>query len=207
MAKKQKIEYVEVEGIKCEVKNPKRKAVVQYYQNSLREAIDDYIGSVDRWSESKRHYRDNLKINVIIAPFVLGWLKRPEDNDEYLVIKGYLTHEELAEKRYKEANKGKRKPRKRAAKKPAAKPAAKKPASPKKPTAPKKPSAPKKPATPKKPAVKSIAKKQDGPAKGSTTAQKKTVAKKSDSPKKKSDSPATKKAAPKRAASKTSKKK
>jgi hypothetical protein len=187
MTKKQKIEYVDVEGIKCEVKDPKRKAVVQYYQNSLREAIDDYIGSVDRWSESKRNYRENLKINVIIAPFVLGWLRKPQDEDEYRVIKGYLTHEELAEKRYKEANKGKRKPRKKSVKKPAAKPAPKKPASPKKPTV--KKAGLSKPATTKKPTVK-----------------KKPVAKKQDSPKKKQDSK-TKKATPKKAASKTPKKK
>jgi hypothetical protein len=189
MAKKKDTkEYVEVEGIKCEVKNPKRRSVAKYYQSSLRDAITDYENKVERWSESKRNYRDNLKTNVIIAPFVLGWLRKPEDEDEYRVIKGYLTLEELQEKRDKEANKGKRKPRKKAVKKvvkkPAVKkPAAKRPASPKKPTAPKKPSSPKKPAAPKKPTVKSVAKKP--------------AAKK----------PATKKAAPKKAAPKSSKKK
>lgn len=147
--KKIEIKYVEVEGIKCEVKNPNKKETAIYYQNSLREAIDNYIGSVDRWSESKRNYRDNLKINVIIAPFVLGWLKKPEDNDEYLVIKGYMTLEELDVKIKKGANKKKRT---RKTKTPAAKSATKKPAAPKKPTMPKKPT------TPKKPNIKSITK-------------------------------------------------
>ena len=80
--KKDSKEYVEVEGIKCEVKNPKRRSTAKYYQSSLRDAITDYENKVERWSESKRNYRDNLKINVIIAPFVLGWLRKPEDEDE-----------------------------------------------------------------------------------------------------------------------------
>jgi len=105
---KDKKEYVEIEGIKCEVKDPERKAVTLYYQDSLRDAISDYERSVSRWVESKKAYRDGLKINVIIAPFVLGWLKKPEDPDEYLVITGRITMDELKKKRAKEAAKNKK---------------------------------------------------------------------------------------------------
>ena len=159
MSKKKidEIEYVEVEGIKCKVRNPKKKAIAIAYQNSLRDAILDYERSIDRWSESKRDYRDNLNINVKIAPFVLGWLSKPEDEDEYRVINGCLTIEEFEAKRKKEANKEKK----------TRKPAAKKQDSIKKPIAPKKPETPKKPASPKKPTIKSISKKQDSTAKKS----------------------------------------
>ena len=95
MAKGDKIEYVDVEGVRCQVKNPKRRAVVQHYQNKLLEAIDNYISKVDRWSEDKRRYCEGLKVNVKIAPFTLGWLKRPEDENEYKVIQGRITLMEL----------------------------------------------------------------------------------------------------------------
>jgi len=219
MAKDGKIEYVEVEGIKCEIKNPKRKAISQYYQESLRGEIDNYIGSIDRWSESSRAYRDSLKINVIIAPFVLGWLRKPEDEDEYLVIKGYMTLEELQKKRDKASGKKVTRKRKPAVKKAEETIIAKKPVAPKKPTVAsiaKKPAtkgltkgpvkaeekakpAIKKTVTTRKSAIKNGATK--GPVKGSAkptaakpvakkpTVAKKVVAKKQDSPIKKAASP------------------
>jgi hypothetical protein len=149
MDNKDEKKYVEVEGIMCEIKNPKKRAVSKYYQQNLLDNIADYESKVERWSESCINYRDNLKINVKVAPFVLGWLRRPEDEDEYRVITGSMTLIELNDKRKKEANKSK-KPRK---------PTAKKPISPNKPVAPKKPAAPKKPTTA------SIAKKSVSPAK------------------------------------------
>jgi hypothetical protein len=138
MANKDEKKYVEVEGIMCEIKNPKKRAVSKYYQQNLLDNIADYESKVERWSESCINYRDNLKINVKVAPFVLGWLRRPEDEDEYRVITGSMTLIELNAKRKKEANKGKK---------------------------PKKPIAPKKPAAPKKPTTASIAKKSVSPAK------------------------------------------
>jgi hypothetical protein len=138
MANKDEKKYVEVEGIMCEIKNHKRRAISKHYQQNLLENITDYENKVERWSESSRNYRDNLKINVKVAPFVLGWLRRPEDEDEYRVITGSMTLIELNAKRKKEANKGKK---------------------------PKKPIAPKKPAAPKKPTTASIAKKSVSPAK------------------------------------------
>ncbi len=100
MAKKidDKKEYVEVEGIKCEVKDPSKKALVLFCQKNLYKAISDYEDSVDRWIESKKAYRDVLVTNLIITPFVLGWLKRP-DPDEYLVIIGFMTMKELKSKK------------------------------------------------------------------------------------------------------------
>ena len=165
MAKGDKIEYVDVEGVRCQVKNPKRRAVVQHYQNKLLEAIDNYISKVDRWSEDKRRYCEGLKVNVKIAPFTLGWLKRPEDENEYKVIQGRITLMELEGSRN---IKGKTK--KVSAKKPAQKKTTepKKTVEPKievkKPASPQKPSSPKKPAAPKKPNIKSITK-QDSPKK------------------------------------------
>jgi hypothetical protein len=91
-------EYVEVEGIKCEVKDSKKKAIVEYYQNNLDEQISDYVAK-NRMVDSKKAYADALRINVKIAPFVLGWLKRPEDEDEYRVITGRMTIEELNKKK------------------------------------------------------------------------------------------------------------
>jgi len=142
-----KIEYEEVEGILCEVKNPARKPVVRFYQESLRPEIDKYIGN-NRMVEKKKAYADALEVNLIIAPFVLGWLKRPTDEDEYRVITGRMTMDELNKKR-EESKKPATK--KRANKKPLAKEA--KPVV-SKPTPPKKPEAPKKPTPPKKPVLK-----------------------------------------------------
>lgn len=90
-----KKKYIEVEGIKCEIKNPKKRGTVIAYQESLLSEIDNYIGKVERWTEVKRNYCDGLKISVKTAPFVLGWLKLPENNNDYLFIKGYLTLDEL----------------------------------------------------------------------------------------------------------------
>jgi hypothetical protein len=96
-----KKEYVEVEGIKCEVKDPSRKATVLYYQENLRNGIADYERSVSNWTDLKEGYRNVLKLNIILAPFVLGWLKRPEDEEEYRVIKGIITLDDLNKKRKK----------------------------------------------------------------------------------------------------------
>jgi len=175
------IKYEEVEGIKCEIKSPTRRATVKYYQSSLAEELDKYIASIDRWTESTKGYRDNIKINIKVAPFVLGWLRKPTDQDEYLVIKGYMTLEELQSKRDKASGKVKKKPAKtrkakigvtRKGNSDTVKPKAKRPAGPKKPTAPKKPVSPKRPTAPKKPVVKK------------TTATKKAAPKKA-APKKK----------------------
>jgi len=100
-----KKEYEEVEGIKCKVKNANRKGVVKFYQESLRPEIDKYIGSITVWTDSKKNYRDALEINLKVAPFVLGWLHKPEDEDEYRVIKGYMSLEELEASRAKEMRK------------------------------------------------------------------------------------------------------
>lgn len=97
-----KKEYVDVEGIKCEVKDPSKKKLALFCQKSLYKAISDYEGSVDRWIESKKSYRDVLVTNLIITPFVLGWLKKP-DPDEYLVIIGSMTMSELKAKKKKDS--------------------------------------------------------------------------------------------------------
>ena len=84
-------EYIEVEGIKCEIKDPSKKGITEYYQLNLRLEVDKYESSIDRWTDSKTGYLEALRANVRLAPFVLGWLRPPENEDEYLVIKGYMT--------------------------------------------------------------------------------------------------------------------
>lgn len=120
--------YVEVEGIKCEVKDPSRKATVLYYQESLRNGIADYERSVSNWTDLKEGYRSILKLNVILAPFVLGWLKRPEDEEEYRVIKGIITLDELNKKKgnIKKEEPNKSEPKKKLTKKVASKTTSKK---------------------------------------------------------------------------------
>jgi hypothetical protein len=165
-----KKEYVEIEGIRCEVKNPAKKSIVRFYQQTLRPEIDKYVGN-NIMTDKRKAYAEALEINLIIAPFVLGWLKKPEDEDEYRVIKGQMTLKQLEASR----NLTVKKPRKAPAKKitEPIKPIAET----KKLMAPKKPVAPKKPAPPKKPTVKSIAEKQDskGPVKGQKVAEKKVA--------------------------------
>lgn len=123
-----KKEYVEVEGIKCEVKDPSRKATVLYYQESLRNGIADYERSVSNWTDLKDGYRSILKLNVILAPFVLGWLNRPEDEEEYRVIKGIITLDELNKKKgnIKKEEPNKSEPKKKLTKKVASKTTSKK---------------------------------------------------------------------------------
>lgn len=113
MAKIQE-ELVDVEGIECKIKNPSRKATVIFYQNNLREEVDKYVGN-NRMTEKRRAYADALEINIKVAPFLLGWLHKPEDEDEYRVIKGLMTLDELEAKRKKEAAKNKRTTRKKKA--------------------------------------------------------------------------------------------
>jgi hypothetical protein len=123
-----KKEYVEVEGIKCEVKDPSRKATVLYYQESLRNGIADYERSVSNWTDLKEGYRNILKLNVILAPFVLGWLKKPENEEEYRVIKGIITLDELNKKKgnIKKEEPNKSEPKKKLTKKAASKTTSKK---------------------------------------------------------------------------------
>lgn len=113
MAKKANKEYEEVEGVQCEIKNPARKGVVRFYQNNLREEVDRYIADHPRMTDKNTRYLNAMKVNVILAPFVLGWLRKPEDNDEYLVIKGYMTMKELDAKRNKSTTKVKKVAKKR----------------------------------------------------------------------------------------------
>lgn len=96
MKKKVDIEYVE--EIPCEVKNHDKKSVVRFYQQNLRQEIDKYVGN-NTMTDSRKGYANALEINIKIAPFVLGWLKKPEDEDEYRVITGRMTIEELNKKR------------------------------------------------------------------------------------------------------------
>ncbi len=65
-----------------------------YCQHNLRIEIDKYIGE-EVMTESRKTYASGLEINLKILPFVIGWLKKPLDEDEYRVIKGIITIDEL----------------------------------------------------------------------------------------------------------------
>ena len=89
-------ELVEVEGIMCEVKNPSKRSIVKEYQHVLRIEADKYIGE-QTMTDKRRGYADALEINIKIAPFVLGWLVRPGE-DEYKVITGRMTLDDFNKK-------------------------------------------------------------------------------------------------------------
>lgn len=86
MAKKKLDNFEEVEGVICEIKNPLRESTVRFIQNNLREEIDKYISS-NIMTDKKKGYVSALENNIKIAPFVLGWLKWPTD-EELQIIKG-----------------------------------------------------------------------------------------------------------------------
>lgn len=89
-------EFVEIEGIMCEVKNPGKKSLVKEYQHNLRIETDKYLGE-QIVTDKRKGYADALEINIKIAPFVLGWLVKPE-GDEYRVITGRMTLDEFNKK-------------------------------------------------------------------------------------------------------------
>lgn len=89
-------ELVEVEGIMCQVKDHKKKSLVEVYQHNLRIETDKYIGE-QTMTEKRKGYVAALEINIKIAPFVLGWLVRPSE-DEYRVITGRMTLDEFNKK-------------------------------------------------------------------------------------------------------------
>jgi len=165
-----KKELVEVEGILCEVKDPSKEGVTKHYQSCLSEEINKYKSTITVWNEKNKGYCSILEANVNLAGFVLGWLRPPEDKDEYNVIKGFMPMKDLEAKRRKEARKTKKpaSPSGKVKKISGSNKTSPKKAKvvevapkeePKKKTTPKKPAAPKKPAKPKKPTVKSLNKK------------------------------------------------
>lgn len=90
------MEYVEIEGIKCEVKDPSKKATVVFCQHNLRIETDKYIGE-QTLTDKRKGYVAALEINIKITPFVLGWLVKPGE-DEYKVITGRMTLDEFNKK-------------------------------------------------------------------------------------------------------------
>lgn len=79
--------FEEVEGIKCIIKDPSKKATVRACQNNLREEIDKYLGS-NVMNDKKQGYVDVLEINLRSLPFIIGWLEWPENENDKQIIKG-----------------------------------------------------------------------------------------------------------------------
>lgn len=95
-------EFIDVEGIKCLVKNPNKRNSVLYYQENLNLEIDQYISS-NIMTDKKNFYVDSLKLNVKISPFTLGWLEWPTDENHRRVIKGIITLDDLGKKTNKKS--------------------------------------------------------------------------------------------------------
>jgi len=98
--KKVKEEIVEIEGIKCKVKNAKKKALAIHYQEYVRQALSDYI-SKEIMNPTKQNYADGLQLNIRIAPFSFGWLHWPENENDKRVIKGLEPIKKISKKKVK----------------------------------------------------------------------------------------------------------
>ena len=105
--KKPKVELVEIEGVKCKVKDAKRKAIALHYQEYVRESYSDYVLK-ETMTPSRQSYSDGLLLSIRRAPFLLGWLHWPEDENERRVIMG---REPIVDKKKKSTKKVKRKKR------------------------------------------------------------------------------------------------
>ena len=101
------------------IKDKSKKATAIYYQESLIEAINDYRLKNPRMSESKKNYVESLERNVHIAPYILGYLKWPEDEEmKRLAKRGMLTREKMEEiEKNRALEKKKPKPKRKSRKK------------------------------------------------------------------------------------------
>jgi hypothetical protein len=99
------------------IKDKKRRATVLYYQETLKEEIIKIKRNSHRISEAKAAYIETLERNVEIAPFLLGYLQWPEDEEfNRLAKRGMLTSEiidSILEERKKASSKKKKPTRKR----------------------------------------------------------------------------------------------
>ncbi|MEK6828810.1 MAG: hypothetical protein AABY15_01700 [Nanoarchaeota archaeon] len=111
MAKKKEDDskFVEIDGFKCEVKDPNKRNTVLHYQHYLALEVDKYV-SDNIMTESREAYADGLMANIKLAPFVLGWLKSPGDNEK-LVIAGFITMAEFIKRKKSEESQNKKQKR------------------------------------------------------------------------------------------------
>lgn len=64
--------------MKDKVKDPSKKQVVESYQQQIRIAIDNILNVEGKLKPSTKEYVNILEENIKLAPYVLGYLERPE---------------------------------------------------------------------------------------------------------------------------------
>lgn len=64
--------------MKDKVKNPSKKQLVEAYQKQIRIAIDNILNVEGKLKPSTKAYVNILEENIKLAPYVLGYLERPE---------------------------------------------------------------------------------------------------------------------------------
>lgn len=65
--------------MKDKVKNPKRKLIVEVYQQQIRDRIAEIISTTEgKMKPSRKQYLEVLEANIKIAPYLLGYLYWPE---------------------------------------------------------------------------------------------------------------------------------
>lgn len=64
--------------MKDKVKDPKKKELVKAYQQQIRIAIDNILNQEGKLKPSTKEYVKVLEANIKLAPYVLGYLERPE---------------------------------------------------------------------------------------------------------------------------------
>ena len=63
------------------IKNIKRKRVVEDYIRMVNSAIDNYKANTTRWTKEKKAYIEGSEANVERAPYVIGYLHWPEKKE------------------------------------------------------------------------------------------------------------------------------
>ena len=61
------------------IKDKARKAIVEAYQQSIREAIESITSKEGKLAASTKAYVKNLEENIKRAPYVLGYLEWPSE--------------------------------------------------------------------------------------------------------------------------------
>jgi hypothetical protein len=64
--------------MKDKVKDPSKKQIVEAYQQQIRIAINNILNVEEKLKPSTKAYVNILEENIKLAPFILGYLERPE---------------------------------------------------------------------------------------------------------------------------------
>jgi hypothetical protein len=67
---------------KDKIKDPSRKAIVEASQQQIRRAIDNILAREGKLAQSTKDYMAALEGNILLAPYLLGWLHWPEEKSK-----------------------------------------------------------------------------------------------------------------------------